>query len=432
MTRASFSLLGPETISRTVLDNGIVVLVRENPSAPVAMLEGLVPAGSVHEPPDKAGLAAYVASMLTRGSEAYDFHTFNETVESLGASITVGGDSHMTHFSSESLSEDFPKMVEILADVLRRPTFPQEHVEKVRHLLRVRLQEREQNTRAVAFRRFHELLFQGHPYARPVSGYPETVQAILRDDLVAFHRSHYTPQGTVLAVSGDVRAAEVVALVERHFGDWQGPSPAPDPPVPEPVTEIRRDRVAMSGKVQADIVVGCLAIPQNHPDYFPAQVANNILGQFGLMGRLGEVVRERQGLAYYSYSALDADKVGGAWLAAAGVNPANVDRAIESILAEFRRLAQEPVSQEELADSKANLTGSLPLRLETNEGVAALLVNVEFYGLGLDYVVRYPERIQAVTAEDVQRVAATYLRLDGYALAVAGPGEDPGDRDGAL
>jgi zinc protease len=285
----------------------------------------------------------------------------------------------------------------------------------------VRLQEREQNTRSVAYRRFGEAIYGDHPYGLPTSGYTETIGAITREDLIDFHTRRYTPNGAIIVVSGDVERERVVALLQEHLGDWQGaPAEQALPPV-QRHNEIRREQIPMPGKVQSDIMIGCLSIARNHPDFYPVQVANNILGRFGLMGRLGEIVREKQGLAYYSYSTVDTDIEVGPWLAAAGVNPANVEQAIGSILHEFERLGQEPVPADELADSKANMTGTLPLRLETNEGVASILLNMEWHGLGLDYIQRYPELINAVTVEDVQRVAQSYLRTDAYTLVVAGP-----------
>lgn len=412
---------GPENVHRTQLDNGITILVRENSAAPVVVLEGCLPVGSLNEDADRAGLASFTASLLTRGSSRFDFDTFNETVESVGASISTSASDHLTSFSAESLAEDFPRMVELLADLLRHPTFPAEHVERVRGQWLVRLQEQEQNTRSMAFRRFNELLYGDHPYGRPGSGYPETIQAISRDDVVAFHRNNYGPEGAIVVISGDIAPQAAVELIASHLGDWQGPSPRREmPPVVRP-TEIRREFASMPGKVQSDILIGNLGIARSDPDYYAVRVANNILGQFGLMGRLGEVVREEQGLAYYSYSMVDTDIGPGAWLAAAGVNPVNVEMAIDSIQSEFARLAAEPVLPEELADSKANMTGRLPLALETNDGVVSQLLNIEWYGLGLDYLNHYADHINAVSAEDVQRVAATYLRPDTYTLVVAGP-----------
>lgn len=417
--------VGPDTVQRVNSANGITVLVRNNPSAPVVVLEGCLRAGSVDAPADKAGLASFCASLLSRGSARYDFDSYNEAVESVGASIGVSGGTHVTNFGSESLGEDFPRMVEILADVLRRPTFPPDHVERVRGQWLVRLQEREQNTRSVSLRRFNELIFDGHPYGVPSSGYVETIQRLTRDDLVDFHARHYRPNKAIIVVSGDVAPEEVLTLVESHFGDWPSGQEPPEPKDSIPKVAkpqgIRRKDVAMPGKVQSDLVIGCLATSRTDPDYYAVQVANNILGQFGMMGRLGENVRERQGLAYYSYSALDADIGIGPWVAFAGVNPQNLDRAIDSTLYEFGRMGREAVSDEELSDSIANMTGALPLRLETNDGVASILLNMEWYGLGLDYLQTYPDRIRAITKEDVQRVAAKYLRADSYTLVTAGP-----------
>lgn len=420
--RANHAFPGPANVVRTQLPNGITLLVRENHAAPVVVLEGCLPVGSVHESADKAGLASFTASLLTRGSSQYDFDTFNETVESVGASIGVGAGDHLTSFSTESLAEDFPRMVELLADVLRRPTFPAEQMERVRGQWLVRLQEREQETRSVAQRRFHELIYGDHPYGRPGSGYPETIQAISREDVVAFHRENYGPQGAIVVISGEIATDAAVDLIAAHLGDWAGSSPAHSLPPVIPQTDIRHEFISMPGKVQSDILIGSLAIARSDPDYFAVKVANSILGQFGMMGRLGEVVREKQGLAYYSYSGVDTDIGVGPWLAAAGVNPANVKLAVESIRAEFARLGAEPVSPEELSDSQANMTGRLPLGLETNDGVASQLLSIEWYGLGLDYLYRYADNINAVTVEDVQRVAAKYLRPDVYTLVVAGPG----------
>lgn len=417
--------LGPENIHRVQTANGITILVRPNPSAPVAVLEGCLHAGSVNVPAEKAGLASFTASLASRGSAHYDFESYNEAVESVGASISVGGGSHVTHFGSESLAEDFPLMVEMLADILRRPTFPAEHIERVRGQWLVRLQEREQSTRSVSYRRFNEAIYGDHPYALSTSGYVETIQEISRNDVVDFHRTQYRPNQAIVVVSGDVVPEEVVALLDSCFGDW---TPSPEtlasgngvPPVTR-ATGVQSKDVAMPGKVQTDVVVGCLAVARSDPDYYAVQVANNILGQFGMMGRLGETVREQQGLAYYSYSALDADIAVGPWVAFAGVNPQNVDQAVDSILHEFDRMGQELVSDEELDDSIANMTGTLPLRIETNDGVASILLNMEWFGLGLDYLQTYPVRIRAISKEDVQRVAAEYLRTDAYTLVTAGP-----------
>jgi len=409
-----------DDITRVALPNGMTVLIRENHAAPVVVVEGYIPAGAIHETAQQAGLSSFVASLLTRGSARYSFDLFNETVEALGASLGAGSDAHFTNFSTTSLSEDFGQMIQVLADVVRNPLFPAEQVERVRQQRLVRLQERAQDTNRMASLRFFESVYGQHPYGRSVSGYPETISALQRADLAAYHAAHYTPNGAILVIVGDVATKEALDLVEAQFGTWQGPSLTTAVP---PLTTAARQVIhyPIAGKVQSDIVIGAPAVARHDADFFAVRVANTILGQFGMMGRLGERVREEQGLAYYSYSSADAELHGGVWLAQAGVNPANVQQAIDSILTEFVRLSEEPVPAEELADSQAYLTGILPLTMETNAGVASTLLNMEWYKLGLDYLTQYNQLVDQVTAADVQRVAARYLQPDRCTIVVAGP-----------
>ncbi len=421
MRPTSHAMPGPETVMRTVLDNGITVLIRENRSAPVVVLEGLVTAGAIHDPTDKLGLASFVASMVTRGSARYDFDQFNEITEAVGASLNVSADSHATHFGLSCLAEDFADLIDVLADALQRPSFPADQAEIVLGQTLVYHQERLHDTQQIAGLRFFETLYEGHPYGHAISGYPETVRAISRDDLVAFHAKRYTPQEAIIVVSGDVDPDETLALLTDAFGQWQGDAPEKALPDAQPIEESRRVDIDMPHKFQSDIVIGCLAVPRSHPDFYALRVANTILGSFGMMGRLGESVREQQGLAYGCSSTLDADLIAGAWFANAGVNPENVEQAVAAILQEFERLGNEPVPADELRDSQDYMTGVVPLALETNAGVATTLLSMEWFGLGLDYLQRYSELIYAVTPEDMQRVAQQYLRPDRSILVVAGP-----------
>jgi zinc protease len=192
------------------------------------------------------------------------------------------------------------------------------------------------------------------------------------------------------------------------------------PPAAVPA-ERQRQEATVPGKTQSDITVGHPAIPRAHPDYYALELANLILGRFGLGGRLGKSVRETQGLAYSTGSGLEGGMGPGAWAARAGVAPANVDRAIESILAEVERIRAEPVGEDELADALDYLTGSLPLGLESQDGVARVALDIEFYGLGLDYLDRYPAIVRALTREQVQEAAQRHLHPDHVVISVAGP-----------
>jgi zinc protease len=417
------SIPGPENITRRELSNGIVALVRENHASPAVVVRGYLCVGARDERPEQAGLAAFAADALMRGTKDRTFEQIYETLESVGASTGTSGATHTTGFGSKSLAEDLSLALDILADALRHPTFPLDEVEKLRGEILTDLEERAHDTRSMANLAFYELAYpQEHPYSRSVSGYTETVSGISRDDLVAFYANGYGPRGMTVAVVGAVETAAALAQIEAAFGDWQAPTYERDPlPDVGRIAETRERFVPLLGKTQSDVVLGYPGPARTSPDFMEAVVCNSILGVFGLMGRLGEKVREEQGLAYYSYSRVDGGAGPGPWSVIAGVNPANVEQATESIRAEVRRICEEPVDAEELADNKAFITGSLPLRLETNEGVARYILDMERYGLGLDYLQRYDALINAVTSEQVQAVAQRWLDPDAYALAVAGP-----------
>lgn len=417
------SIPGPQDIVRRELDNGIVVLVRENHSSPSVVVSGYLPVGAYDERPEQAGQAAFTAGALMRGSAKRTFEQIYEELESVAASAGVSGGTHTTGFGTKSLVEDLPLVLDILADVLRHPTFPRDEVEKLRGETLTDLEERAHDTRRMASLTFHELAYPPeHPYARSPSGYTETVSRLSRDDIAEFYAGGYGPQGMVIVVVGAVETADALVQIENTFGDWEGHTyeRTPLPEVPR-ITAVRQRVVSIPGKTQSDLVLGYPGPPRTAPDFLDAAVCNTILGIFGLMGRLGEKVRDEQGLAYYSFSRVEGGPGPGPWCVIAGVNPANVEKALASIRAEMRRICEEPVDEEELADNKAFLTGSLPLRLETNEGVARAILDMEHYGLGLDYLQRYAGLIGEITAERVQAVAQRWLDPDAYALAIAGP-----------
>lgn len=408
--------------TRHRLANGMVALIQRNPAAPTVSVRGELPVGAVHEAAAQGGLAVFTAAALVRGAGPRSYQQIVAETEERGCSVHAGGGLHSSAFAAKALAEDLPLALEVLADMLIRPTFPPHEVEKLRAQLLMGLRESEQDTGVQANRAARALLFPAeHPYSRPVGGSVATVQAIARDDLAAFHTG-YGPDGAIIAVVGDVEPAAAVALLEERFGHWRAAPPAPAalPPVP-PLDGPRRRDLPMAGKVQADLVWAVHGLRRADPDYDAAVVANLILGRLGLGGRLGENVRERQGMAYYCYSGLEADLGAGPWSAVAGVSPDNVERAVAAIRQEVAQFAADGPTAQELDDARAFLTGSMVLGLETNDGIAAALVAIERHGLGLDYIARYPQMIGAVSAEQIVAVARRYLAGDGYVLAVAGP-----------
>jgi zinc protease len=417
------ALPSPETITRAELRNGAVVLVFENHSSPAVVISGYLWAGSLSEGPEQAGLASLVAGMLMRGTESRTFGQINEALESVGAQLGLGSGVHTAGFGGKALAEDLVLLLDILADSLQHPAFPPREVEKLRGQILTSLQRRAYDTGRMADLTFDALLYPGHPYGRSVEGYEETVTALSHSDLTTYYHDHYSPQGMVIAIVGAVTAADVVDKVQATLGGWESPEAQANRNIPPAVslTEPRRQAVYIEGKTQSDLILGWPGLARTDPDFMKARLANTILGVFGMMGRLGDSVRDQQGLAYYVYSKLEAGLGAGPWAAIAGVDPANVDRTVAGILDEVIRLRDEQVSADELADSQSFLTGSLPLRLETNEGIASTILDMERYGLGFDYLQRYAGLVNAVTVPDVQEMAQKYLNPEVYAVAIAGP-----------
>ncbi len=419
------SLPGADDIYRRVLANGIVVLARANFNSPSVVINGYLPAGGLFDPDEKLGLADFTSAALMRGTHKRSFQQVYDALEAVGASYGYNTGMLNTSFSGRSLAEDLPLLLEIMTETLLQPTFPAEQVEKLRAQLLTGLAIRAQDTAEMASIKFDEILFEGHPYSRVEDGWPETIQAITRDDLVEFHRCYYGPKGMVIAIVGAVEPEKAVSQVESVLGSWQNPVQPDAPPLPEPrrLAETVRRHHLIAEKSQSDIVIGTNGPKRCDAEYLSAALGNNILGQFGLMGRIGDVVREQAGLAYYAYSSLSAGIGPGSWYVSAGVNPSNVDRAAELIVQELKRFVDEGVTAEELSDSQANFIGLLPLSLESNSGVASALLNIERYDLGLDYYRQYPDLVRAVTVEEVRETARKFIDPTRLAVSTAGPGE---------
>lgn len=420
---ADASYPGPDNILRQRLPNGIVVLVYENFASETVVIDGVVRAGALVEQRQKAGLANFAAMLLMRGTEARTFEQIYEDLESVGASLGFSGGNHTTGFSAHCLAEDVDLVLELLSQSLREPTFPAEQVEQVRGQIVTSLQMRANDTRRTASLAFNELLYGDHPYGRSSLGYLDSIRQITRGDIAEFHASYYGPAEMIITIVGAISADSALNKVAALLGEWQRPEQKKLPDVPDAPRPdaIQRSFVDMPGKTQADIVLGLPGPRRSAPDYLDASLMNTILGVFGMMGRVGQSVRIEQGLAYYAYSRLQGGLGPAPWYASAGVAPANVEQAITTILSEVNRIQDELVSEEELSDSQAFRTGSLPVSLETNSGLANVIGDIELYDLGLDYLSRYPEMIRDITAERVQKAAQKYLSAEQLAIAVAGP-----------
>lgn len=417
------SPITPQKIARIVLDNGIVVLVKENHSNASVSLRGRLRAGSMYDADKTAGLAQFTAAALNRGTRKFTFRKLNATLDAAGMSFGVGAGTESAGWYGKALAEDFDLLLTIAEEMILHPQYPDREVLKLRGQLVTHLRESKQDTRWIATQKFHELCYPpGHPYHRLPDGAEETVRRLTSTSLERFHRRLYRPEGAIFVVVGDVVAKQVEEKIRRHFGKWNGAGTAVtfEIPVPPRAAPVRQDFV-VPGKIQSDIVIGYPGIARNDPDFYALRVGDLIFGQLGLYGRLGEVIRDRMGLAYYVYSGFDAGIGAGPWTVSAGVNPKNVDRAIAAITSEIERLRAAGVTRDELKHAQDFLTGLMALRLETNDGVASTLLDIEFFGLGLDYVERYPGIIRGITLEEIRTAVNRHADLEAAVTVTAGP-----------
>lgn len=417
------SLPGSHDITRTQLDNGIILLVRPNFNSLSIALSGFLQAGSLYDPEPKLGLADFTATTLMRGTTERSFNEIYDELESMGASLGVSPGAHTAGFGGKSLADDLPNLLGLLADVLTHPVFPESDVEKVRSQLLTGLDLRAQDTGEMASLTFDQIAYAGHPYRHPSDGYRETIQAIKRQDLADFHAKYYGPREMVIVITGAVDPDKARTLVEEKLGSWSNPEQPETFQVPEtsPLESSIQKHHAIDEKSQADIVLGVVGPRRKWEGFFPALIGNSILGQFGMMGRIGESVRNQAGLAYYAYSSLSSSIGPGPWTVAAGVAPENLDKAIDLIKTEIRKFISEPVTAEELADVQSNYVGRLPLTLESNSGVASAILTMERHHLGLDYLQGYEKMIREIDAESILEASRQYLDPDRLAIATAGP-----------
>lgn len=416
------SLPGPDDITRAMLPNGITVLTRANFNSPSVFIQGYLPAGALLDPPQKLGLANFTAQALMRGTQQKSFQQIFDALESVGAGLSVNGGTHTAGFMGRALVEDLGLLLSMLSEVLRQPSFPAVQVDRLRTHLLTGLAIRAQDTSEMASLAFDQLVYPNHPYSQPILGYPETILAIQRQDLQDFHAHHYGPQGMVVTIVGALHANQAVDAVAAALGDWLNPNQTLPPELPSTpsLLETVRQQVNIPGKSQADLMIGATGPARCSPDFLAASLGNSVLGQFGMFGRIGKVVRERAGLAYYASSSLSGGIGPGPWFVTAGVDPHNIEQATELIVGEITRFVNQAVSLDELSDSQANFIGRLPLSLESNSGVTSALLNLERYQLGLDYYRRYPGLINAMTPNLVLEAASRYLHPERLAIAFAG------------
>jgi zinc protease len=415
------------SVTRFPLQNGVKVVVQENPTNPTVALRLSLSAGSAVAPLEKRAVAGLTASMLTRGTAKRSALEFATALENVGASLSASADALTTTISGSAQSKDLDLVMDLLAEMVREPTFPEADLERVRGQALAQLAQARTSPDAVARRAFDRSIYpEGHPL-RPLTleEAEQAVKGLTRDDLVAFYRRQYTPDHAILVLAGDVTTERVRESLAARLASWPRNPEAAPPPAPDLALRDRGDTASLPlpDKSQTAILWGHAGgLRRGDPDFYATQVMNLILGGGGaLNSRLGNVIRDEQGLAYSIYSYFDANLYPGPFQVGLGTNPANAQKAIASLEAEIKRVRQEGVTAREVQEAVAYLTGRFPLRLETNGGMAEILWGMEFYRLGADYIDRYAEYYRAVTVAQANQAARAHLHPDRATLILAGP-----------
>jgi zinc protease len=411
---------------RAGLDNGAVVVAKETGTIPAVTINLAMRAGSVCDPPDAAGAMHLLSRVIDRGTASRSAADIAEDLDSRGITLSITVTRHLISLACTCLSEDFDAVFALLGDIVTTPTIPDSELATRKTEVITAIRQDADSPAVRAVESLMRLLYpDGHPYGRPTKGTAEIVAGLTRERLTALHAQWFAPASLSAVVVGDVPAGRVAGMAERVFGRWQRPrtSPAVLPPVRR-ATGRQRLVIPMLNKAQADLAYGFVAITRDDPSYYASMLMNNILGQYSMGGRLGDNIRERQGMAYYTFSSLDANVAEGPLTIRAGISPANVDRAVTSIDEEISRFVRDGATEKELKESQQFLIGSMPRALETNAGIAAFLQSAEFFGLGLDYDLRLPELLRAVTLHEINAAARRILDPDRAAIVIAGPYEE--------
>jgi zinc protease len=409
---------------RIVLTNGCVLIAQQVKGAPLVSLNGFVKGGTIWEIPEKIGSVNLMAQTLRRGTETKTAQEIDDALERRGANLNFSAGHEGVSFYLSCLPQDYADCVSLLLEILLKPTFPEEELEKQKLRTVNALRDALTRPEEVSYRRFLSLAYDSnHPLHYPADGTPESVEGLSRDDILAAYRKALHPSRTIIAVVGDMEPKRLLDILAEEWGDRTTGRQDNEANVDFPTASLpegaKREYVNLPDKMQSWIVMGHKGLRRTDERFYAANVMATILGAG--WGRLFTQIRDNQGLAYAVGASLQAGLVEGPFIVRMGVNPKDVDRAIESAIAELNRIRTEPPTDDEVADAKNYLLGRLVLSMETTSGVASMLVTCELYGLGLDYPQRAKDLYAPVTKERVRETAEELLHPDKMAIAIAGP-----------
>jgi zinc protease len=404
-----------------VLPNGLTLVVVEDRRLPLVSYRLAFRVGGAFDPAALPGLTDLLAGLLPEGTESKTSREIAEEVARMGASLSAGANSDYTIVAASALAQFNDRILELMADVVLHPSFPENEVELAKQNTKESLRQQRAQPSFLASEMVSRVMFGDHPYS-VVAPTPESIDRSSRDEFVRFHRSKFVPNSAVFIIVGDVRYDDILRRIESLFSTWKAGEELvtnfPPPPVRTRRTAYLIDR---HGSAQSNIVIANSGITRTSPDYFPMLLMHTVLGA-NASSRLFMNLREEKGYTYGAYSNLDARRTAGSFRATAEVRTPVTGDSLKEFLYELNRIRDERVSEKEIADAKAYLTGVFPIRLETQEGLTDQLVQIKMLRLPDDYLQLYRDRVQAITRDDIQRVAQKYVKPDEAALIIVGDG----------
>ena len=409
--------------SESTLSNGLSVVIVEDSRLPLVSYRLAFRAGDAHDPPELPGLTDLLTGLLTEGTESLTSRQIADEVGRMGATLSSGANSDYTTVGASSLATFSDKILDLVADVTRNPSFPENEVELIKQNTKESLRQQRAQPSFLATEMVSRIVFGEHPYS-VIAPTLESLDAITRERIVQFHRSKFLPNNAVFVIAGDVRSDALLKRIESLFGDWQ-PGELPKDEFPGPPARASRSAylVDRPGSAQSNIVIANTGITRTSPDYFPMLLMHTVLGA-NASSRLFMNLREDKGYTYGAYSSLDARRTAGTFRASAEVRTPVTGDSLKEFFHELDRIRNEPVSEKEVMDAKSYLTGVFPLRLETQEGLIDQLVQIKMFDLPDDYLETYRQHIHAVTIQEIQAVAGKYVRPDQAAIVIVGDGAE--------
>ena len=410
---------------RWVMENGLRVVAIQKHGVPQVVLRLAIPAGAASDPAEHPGTASLVAHLLTEGTRSMTADELNARLDLLGAAVHANTGHDWAEVEAVLLADTLAEGIALMAEVATRPAFPEQETERVRaESLDAIVARGDEPANVADDRAALEVFGADHPYGHPSFGTAKGIASVSREELAAFHAARYRPRGSFLVAAGDFDPAELRARLDGAFGGWTGAVERvrhPDGP-PSPANAGKNVVAHWEDAAQSEIRIAGAGLDRRSPDWLVGGVANYVLGGSTITGRLGANLREDKGWTYGVRSSFHAGQAIGGWGADTAVDVEVTADAVREMLNEMRRMATEPVPDDELRRAKDAMILSLPRVFETPGGVASRFVTVEAFGLPDDYWERYPDAVEAVTADDVLRISRQCFDPDRLVRVVVGGG----------